>query len=112
MKYRVVPGDNLSSLGQRFNVPYQQITGYKSGNPDLIMPGEELDIPDPVTPQQQQVSQLNQEMTPIIQQAQATPSAQIAQPFEATLSSQIQQPITAPLPETVKLNEEMAPIIQ
>jgi LysM repeat protein len=46
MKYIVKPGDNLSTIGAQYGMPYQKITGYKSKNPDLIFPGEELDIPD------------------------------------------------------------------
>ena len=44
--YQVKPGDTLSKIGAQFGVPYQQITGYKSGNPNLIYAGETLTIPD------------------------------------------------------------------
>lgn len=43
--YVVQPGDTLSGIGAKFGVPYGQITGYKSGNPNLIYPGETLTIP-------------------------------------------------------------------
>lgn len=39
-------GDTLSAIGKQFGVDYKQITGYKSGNPNLIYPGEVLNIPD------------------------------------------------------------------
>ena len=94
MKYRVTPGENLSSILKAQGNPnwdkpeeWAKIQT-RSGSPDLIMPGEELDIPEPITPQQQQVSQLNQEMTPIIQQA--TPSAQIATPSAQPLQQPLQ----------------------
>lgn len=43
--YTVQAGDTLSAIGAKFGVPYQQITGYSSGNPNLIRPGEVLNIP-------------------------------------------------------------------
>lgn len=43
--YTVRAGDSLSAIGAKFGVPYQQITGYSSGNPNLIKPGEVLNIP-------------------------------------------------------------------
>ncbi len=48
--YTVQTGDNLSTIAQRFGVDYKQISGYKSGNPNLIYPGEVLNIPDKANP--------------------------------------------------------------
>ena len=96
MKYSVTPGDSLSNiLKSQGNTNFADPKEWakiktRSNDPNLIYAGEELDIPDPITPQQQQVSQLNQEMTPIIQQAQSSPLAQIATPSAPT----------APLPQT------------
>lgn len=42
--YTVKPGDNLSTIAQRYGVGVNQITGYKSGNPNMIQPGEVLTI--------------------------------------------------------------------
>ena len=42
--YTVKSGDTLSKIGQQYGVPINQISGYKSGNPDLIYPGEVLNI--------------------------------------------------------------------
>ncbi len=44
--YTVKSGDTLSAIGAKYGVNYNQITGYKSGNPNLIYPGEVLTIPD------------------------------------------------------------------
>lgn len=44
IKYTVQSGDNLSTIAQRFGVSINQITGYRSGNPNLIYPGEVLTI--------------------------------------------------------------------
>lgn len=44
--YTVKPGDTLSAIGKQYGVDYNKITGYKSGNPNLIRPGEVLTIPD------------------------------------------------------------------
>lgn len=46
MQYTVQPGDTLSGIGQKHGVDYKQITGYASGNPNIIRPGEVLNIPD------------------------------------------------------------------
>lgn len=44
IKYTVQSCDNLSTIAQRFGVSINQITGYRSGNPNLIYPGEVLTI--------------------------------------------------------------------
>lgn len=45
--YTVQSGDNLSTIAKRFGITdYSKITGYKSGNPNLIYAGEILNIPD------------------------------------------------------------------
>lgn len=44
--YTVKKGDTLSAIGAKYGVAYSGITGYKSGNPNLIYPGEVLTIPD------------------------------------------------------------------
>lgn len=44
IKYTVHSGDNLSTIAQRFGVSINQISGYRSGNPNLIYPGEVLTI--------------------------------------------------------------------
>ena len=49
-QYVVKSGDTLSAIGAKYGVPYQQITGYRSGNPSLIYPGEVLTVPDKSVP--------------------------------------------------------------
>lgn len=52
--YTVVSGDTLSGIAAKSGVPQASITGYKSGNPNLIYPGEVLSlgggVPAPVNP--------------------------------------------------------------
>lgn len=48
-KYKVKKGDNLSSIAKQFGVGISDITGYRSGNPDLIFEGEELLFSQPKT---------------------------------------------------------------
>jgi len=43
--YEVKAGDTLSAIGAKFGVDWRKITGYRSGNPNLIYPGEVLTIP-------------------------------------------------------------------
>ena len=45
--YTVKRGDTLSNIASQYGVPTSQISGYKSGNPNLIYPGEQLVIPTP-----------------------------------------------------------------
>src|SRR3990167_4771889 len=44
-QYTVKSGDSLSAIAAKFGVNYKDITGYRSGNPSLIYPGEVLNIP-------------------------------------------------------------------
>lgn len=44
-KYTVKAGDNLSKIAQQFGVRVSDISGYASGNANLIKPGEVLTIP-------------------------------------------------------------------
>lgn len=57
MTYTVKPGDTLSSIGARLGVDWRKITGFRSGNPNLIYPGEVLTIPDAGQPTTQQETQ-------------------------------------------------------
>jgi LysM repeat protein len=43
--HEVKAGETLSQIGQRYGVDWRQITGYRSGDPNLIYPGETLNIP-------------------------------------------------------------------
>jgi ribosome-binding protein aMBF1 (putative translation factor) len=52
--YTVKPGDTLSAIGKKFGVDWRKITGYRSGNPNLIYPGEVLTIPIDTAPAPQQ----------------------------------------------------------
>lgn len=76
--YTVKSGDTLSGIGAQYGVPYQQITGYKSGNPNLIYAGEVLNVPDKggaAAPQQSN--------TPQQQQSYSTPSYTPPDPYDA-----------------------------
>ena len=44
-KYTVQPGDTLYSIAQKYGVNWHDITGFSSGNPNIIKPGEVLTIP-------------------------------------------------------------------
>lgn len=39
-RYTVRAGDTLSSIASRYGISYTQIRGYRSGNPNVIWPGE------------------------------------------------------------------------
>lgn len=42
--YTVQPGETLSQIAGREGVPQSAVTGYRSGDPNLIYPGEELSV--------------------------------------------------------------------
>lgn len=42
--YSVQAGDSLSSIAQKYGTTASNITGYRSGNPNLIYPGENLTV--------------------------------------------------------------------
>ena len=44
--YEVKSGDTLSAIASRLGVPINQIKGYRSGDPNLIYPGEKLTVGD------------------------------------------------------------------
>jgi len=67
--YTVKSGDTLSKIAKQFGIDWRKITGYRSGNPNLIYPGEVLTIPTDTTQQNTQSTQTNQTTgTPTIQQ--------------------------------------------
>ena len=43
--YTVKPGDTLAAIAKKYGVKHTDIAGYKSGDPNLIYPGEVLTIP-------------------------------------------------------------------
>lgn len=78
-QYTVKQGDTLSAIAQQMGVPdYHQITGYSSGNPDLIMPGEELSVPD-TNPVMQQIKSQTQPISEIVSPTQTSPVIQPTQ---------------------------------
>ena len=48
--YTVQPGDTLSQIASSYGVGVNDITGFRSGNPNLIYPGEKLTIGGQVAP--------------------------------------------------------------
>lgn len=102
--HTVKAGDTLTDIAQKFGVSTAQITGYRSGNPNLIFPGEVLNINKlPVQPQEPQKGtepqpQAQQALTAapvapqgVPQPAPATPAPQAGIPPES-LTSPISQP--------------------
>lgn len=45
--YNVLPGDTILKIAQKFGVKPSEISGYRSGDPNKIMPGESLTIGNP-----------------------------------------------------------------
>jgi len=42
--YTVLPGDTLQTIGTKLGVDWHELTGYSSGNPDLLYVGEEVRV--------------------------------------------------------------------
>lgn len=105
MKYQVQPGDTLSAIGQRLGLPYQKITGYSSGDPNLIYPGENLNIPDSNNSVQTPPTNasINAPMTPM---ATPTPNASVVNTIMNKIIPQAEASYK-PLPaiEPIKVNE-------
>ena len=54
--YTVQPGETLSGIAKKLGVPVTSVGGYRSGNPDVIFPGENLQVRG-TQPQQPEQSQ-------------------------------------------------------
>lgn len=68
--YTVKSGDTLSKIGQQLGVDWRKITGFRSGDPNLIYPGEVLTIPG-VAPTKETIpfptqKELEQKYTPYV----------------------------------------------
>lgn len=48
--YIVQVGDTVSSIANRFGVPTSAVKGFRSNDPNVILPGETLDVGTPPTP--------------------------------------------------------------
>ena len=59
-KYVVQPGDTLSKIAKKFGTGIDKISGYRSGNKDLIYAGEEVEVPE--APDTNTTSQRAEEM--------------------------------------------------
>lgn len=93
--YKVQPGDTLDTISKKMGVPPTAISGYKSQDPNLIMPGEELTI-----------ANLPTSTTPKLRTFQvpgAQPAPTVPQPVATTVPSLMQQaqliPTIAPAPQ-------------
>jgi LysM repeat protein len=94
--YTVQSGDTISSIASRLGVPASSISGYRSGNPNLIYPGESLTIGQsgisttptqspsqvptsqtPYTPEEatQKISELSEQLKPLQEKLQAIQQA-------------------------------------
>lgn len=59
--YTVKKGETLSGIGAKLGVDWRKITGYRSGDPNLIYPGETLNLPG-VSPVKEKYEALKESM--------------------------------------------------
>jgi len=87
--YTVKSGDTLSGIGASQGVDWKSITGYKSGNPNLIYPGETLTWgqPAPSTPTPAQAPAQAPVSTPVAQPVANTPVAGSSQALTGELTN-------------------------
>ena len=112
--YTVKSGDTLSAIGASYGVPYQKITGFKSGNPNLIYPGEVLTIPDAggsAPAPTQTTPKTQEEVTPFLNEYQqnllkTTQAPEVRVPTIEELKTTLAPTVTAP--EPLKRVEELA----
>lgn len=129
-QYKVKTGDTLQTISRELNVPIQNISGFRSNDPNTIFPGEVLTIgqpnvpvvpqtPNPAVPQTQNQAQIvpqtklpegatfnAQQPTPQAQPQNVQP--QVAQP--QIVEPQVAQPQVA-TPEQPPVNED-APVAE
>lgn len=76
--YTVKPGDSVSKLAIRFNIPVEEIISRNNlKNPDLIYVGQQLKLPDSVAPAVEAASEEQQQASaPAADAAPAEPEAQ------------------------------------
>lgn len=89
LTYQVQTGDTLSQIAKKLNVPMESISGYRSGDPSLIFPGENLTVGQPSGQPINQQGQNIQQQPVDINAALATGGLQLDQ--------QPQTPVQAPL---------------
>jgi len=61
--YTVKSGDTLSAIGQRLGIDWHTLKGYRSGNPNLIYPGEVLSYGAAAAPKPTSVAQVQPFLT-------------------------------------------------
>lgn len=90
--YTVQSGDTLSKIASKMGVSVQDITGYRSGNPNVIYPGEQLSVRKVTGNAPSQIPTGGFSMEQIQQQASLTPEQNL----------QIEQQRTVSIPENIK----------
>lgn len=95
MKYTVRQGDTLSGI-----TPNWQSVKTRSGNPDLIMPGEELDIPDPIQPAQSTLPSIEPVSQPLQKLEPLNIQLQDVEPLDVQLEK-LRNQVTQALPPIV-----------
>ena len=96
MKYIVKPGDTLSEIAIRHGLPSYEGIKTRSGNPDLIFPNEELDLPS-----QSPQTEINQTSSPVVPRDNLSQDAKPIQPIIETSSPET-KPINPILNEVLK----------
>lgn len=114
-QYTVQNGDMLGTIAQNLGVNQDQITGYKSGNPNIIYPGEVLNVgggisaptsttqAPPLTTTQQLVNQITSHMGQMPTPQNFVSPQDYAAPQQAVLN-QIYQQQALPLFQQQTLN--------
>ena len=97
--YIVQKGETLSSIGKKAGVDWKKITGYKSGDPNLIYPGEKLTLPDTAPQPSNIISQLGgaekkEEIAPIATPLQSAVTGQTEKTGEEDILGALSKYIT------------------
>ena len=99
-QYKVKTGDTLQTISRELNVPIQNISGFRSNDPNTIFPGETLTIGQPNTPVVPATVQTNPNAPQVTPQNQAKVVPQTKLPEGATFNAQ--QPTPQAQPQNVQ----------
>ena len=104
IQHTVQAGDTVSAIAKRFNVPTSAVSGFRSNDPNVIFPGEVLNIQNQSVVSDVAPTQETQFVDPSTVQSVVPPSAPLAQSVVAPTPD-----VPTPVESTVNVTPAEAP---